>query len=59
MVPTIRIKDQEGQWIEVPAFRGKTAYEYAVEKGYTGSEADFTKKLGDIASAPNAEEVEF
>lgn len=59
MIPVIRIRDEDGSWIEIPALRGKTAYEYAVEKGYQGSEEDFATKLGEIASAPNAEEVEF
>ena len=59
MIPVVRIRNDDGSWIEVPAFRGKSAYVYAVEKGYTGSEEDFTKKIGDIASAPSAEEAEF
>lgn len=59
MIPVIRIRDEDGSWIEIPALRGKTAYEYAVEHGYKGTEADFSDKVGDIAFAPNAEEVEF
>lgn len=59
MIPVIRIRDEDGSWIEIPALRGKTAYEYAVEKGYTGSEEEFAERMNDIASAPNAEEATF
>lgn len=30
---------------------GKTAYQYAVEGGYTGTEADYTEEQGDIGNA--------
>lgn len=43
----LKIKDAEGNVIDIPAIRGKSAYEYAKEGGYTGTEADFIKDLAE------------
>lgn len=41
----LKLRDKNGNIIEIPAIRGKSAYEYAKEGGYTGTEADFIKDL--------------
>lgn len=43
----LKVRDENGKVIEIPAIRGKSAYEYAKEGGYTGTEADFYKDLAD------------
>lgn len=46
MIPIIRIKNKEtGQWVETPALRGKTAYEYALEQGFEGTEEEWVESL--------------
>ncbi len=46
----LKIKDSiTGEWIEIPALKGndgKDAYAYAVEGGFTGTEAEFITALG-------------
>lgn len=34
-----------GEWVDIPAMRGKSAYEYAKDGGYTGTEAEFAERL--------------
>ena len=41
----LKVKDANGNIIPIPAIRGKSAYEYAREGGYTGTEDDFKAKL--------------
>ena len=44
MASILRVKDKDGNTIEIPAIKGdpgKTAYEYAKEGGYTGTEEEF------------------
>ena len=41
----LKIKDEQGNVIEIPSIRGKSAYEYAVEAGYTGTEEEFAEKM--------------
>lgn len=41
----LNVYDEDGNRIRIPAVKGKSAYEYAVEGGYTGSEAEFIEKL--------------
>ena len=53
--PICKVWDAEqGEYVGIPAIKGtkgdpgetgKTAYQYAVEGGYTGTEAEFAKKL--------------
>ena len=57
--PICKVWDAEqGKYIGIPALKGtdgKTAYQYAVEGGYTGTEAEFTEKLAAEKFAnPNA-----
>ena len=46
----LKIKDTEGNWIEVPALVGKNAYQYAQEGGFTGTEEEFTSLLGNTGN---------
>lgn len=41
----IKVRDQNGNIIEIPALRGKTAYQYAQDGGYTGTETEFKEKM--------------
>lgn len=41
----LKVKDAKGNVTEIPAIRGKSAYQYAVDGGYTGTEAEFAEKL--------------
>ena len=47
--PICKVWDAEqGKYIGIPALKGadgKTAYQYAVEGGYTGTETEFAAKL--------------
>lgn len=47
---------QGDKWVEIPAITGtdgKTAYQYAVEGGYVGTEEQFTAQLGAASSFLN------
>lgn len=51
----LRIRKPDGSFEEVPALvgsSGKSAYAYAVEKGYTGTEEQFAKILAGLKGAP-------
>ena len=41
----LKVRDTEGTVHEIYALQGKSAYQYAVEGGYTGTEAEFAAKL--------------
>lgn len=44
MASILRVKDKDGNTTEIPTIKGdpgKTAYEYAKEGGYTGTEEEF------------------
>ena len=41
----LSVFDENGNKIEIPALRGKSAYEYAKANGYTGSETDFAEEI--------------
>ena len=47
--PICKVWDAEqGKYVGIPAIKGadgKSAYAYAVEGGYTGTEAEFTAKM--------------
>ena len=47
----MRVKQPDGSYVDIPLGKGadgKTAYEYAVEGGYAGTELEFTQALGEI-----------
>ena len=41
----IKVKDQNGNIIDIPAIKGKSAYQYALDGGYTGTETEFKAKM--------------
>lgn len=46
----LKIRDENGNVIEIPALKGddgKSAYEYAREGGYTGTEEEFKAKMAE------------
>lgn len=52
-MPILRIKNSNGEWVEVPAIKGsdgKSAYEYAQQGGYVGTEDDFIEDLGKLSN---------
>lgn len=47
----MRVKQQDGTLVDVPFGKGadgKSAYQYAKDGGYTGTEAEFTQLLGNL-----------
>lgn len=50
-MPILRIKDENGNFVSVPAIQGedgKSAYEQAVEGGYKGTEEEFIQTLANL-----------
>ena len=45
MAAILKVRDTDGTVHEIHALQGKSAYQYAVEGGYTGTEAEFSAKL--------------
>lgn len=41
----LKVRDKNGNVVDIPAIRGKSAYEYAKDGGYTGTEAEFAEKM--------------
>lgn len=41
----LKIRDSDGNVQEIPVIKGKSAYEYAQDGGYTGTEEEFANKL--------------
>lgn len=58
MAAILKVRDTDGTVHEIHALQGKSAYQYAVEGGYTGTEAEFAAKLAeempDTLPNPNA-----
>ena len=55
MAAILKVRDANGTVHEIHALQGKSAYAYAVEGGYTGTEAEFAAKLAAEKFAnPNA-----
>ena len=55
MAAILKVRDTDGTVHEIHALQGKSAYAYAVEGGYTGTEAEFAAKLAKEKFAnPNA-----
>mgnify|MGYP001298569938 CR=1 FL=1 len=49
MAAILKLKDAVGNVYEVPALQGRTAYQYAVAGGYTGTEDEFETKMAQAA----------
>lgn len=45
MASILKVRDADGTVHEIYALQGKSAYQYAVEGGYTGTETEFAAKL--------------
>ena len=45
MAAILKVRDTDGTVHEIHALQGKSAYQYAQEGGYTGTEAEFAAKL--------------
>ena len=55
MASILKVRDADGTVHEIYALQGKSAYQYAQEGGYTGTEAEFAAKLAAEKFAnPNA-----
>lgn len=51
MSASLKIKDSNGNWVEVPEIHSESAYEGAVRNGYVGSESDFYYMLSNFSNA--------
>lgn len=54
-MPALKLKDKDGNWIPLPTIQGadgKSAYQQAVEAGYTGTEAAFYAALVSLEDGP-------
>ena len=54
---SIKMRNEQGQFVEAPIFQGsdgKSAYQAAVQGGYTGTESDYNSLMADI---PDTESV--
>ena len=49
MASILKVRDADGTVHEIYALQGKSAYQYAQEGGYTGTETEFAKKLASEA----------
>ena len=58
MAAILKVRDANGTVHEIHSLKGKSAYQYAVEGGYTGTETEFAEKLAaempDKLPNPNA-----
>lgn len=55
MASILKVRNADGTVHEIHALQGKSAYQYAVEGGYTGTEAQFAAKLAaEKLANPNA-----
>ena len=55
----LKVRDTDGTVHEIYALQGKSAYQYAVEGGYTGTEEEFSAKLAQIVTIDDGTEVEY
>lgn len=49
----LKIRDKNGNFVDFPAIKGKSAYEYAVEGGYQGTEEEFIAFLNGNLAQPH------
>ena len=53
----LKVRDQNGNFVSIPAIKGedgRTAYEYAKDGGYTGTEAEFAALLNGLTGGDDA-----
>ena len=52
----IRVRDNDGNYIDIPALNGESAYNIAVKNGFVGTEAEWIESLkgekGEIGRTP-------
>lgn len=48
MASLLKVKDSNGNIIDIPAIKGKSAYQSAVDGGYKGTEEEFNSLLANI-----------
>lgn len=54
MAAVLRVRDNEGNYYDIPSIKGdkgKSAYEYAVDGGYQGTEEEFASLLGNVGGS--------
>ena len=56
MENTLQIRDKDGKFVGIPAISGKSAYQYAVEGGFKGTEEEFAQAVAELM--PNTEHTE-
>ena len=44
----LKVRDKNGNVTDIPAIRGKSAYEYAKDGGYTGTETEFAEDIASV-----------
>ena len=42
----IRVRDKEGNYIDIPALKGESAYDIAVRNGFVGTEQEWLESMG-------------
>ena len=42
----IRVRDKEGNYIDIPALQGESAYDIAVRNGFVGTEQEWLESIG-------------
>lgn len=56
----MKIKNPEtGEWIDVPAIHGKSAYQYAQDGGYTNTEREFSAALATAEAKDEEKNIEL
>ena len=53
----LKVRDADGKVTEIPAIKGKSAYEYAKDGGYTGTEEEFAEKMANGVGGLVGEEL--
>lgn len=55
----IKVRDKDGNYIDIPALNGESAYNIAVKNGYTGTEAEWLESLkGTDGVSPSIRTIE-
>ena len=55
----LKIKDENGNWLTIPAIKGASNYELAVANGYNGTEAEWIELLKPTAKVTKVEDGYF
>ena len=52
-MPVLYIRDENGNFVPIPALRGESAYEQAKEGGYQGTKEEFIAFLNGVLNPVN------